>query len=67
MPRAILERGNKTVTNEEIQERFDLVISLENAEKRLEDSSLSMTNDEIRERLELVNSLLEAEEKLAEV
>jgi hypothetical protein len=55
------------VTNEEIQERLDLVISLENAEKRLEDSSLSMTNDEIRERLELVNSLLEAAEKLAEV
>ena len=43
------------------------MISLENAEKRLEDSSLSMTNEEIRERLELVNSLLEAEEKLAEV
>jgi hypothetical protein len=67
MPRAILERGNKTVTNEEIQERLTLVTSLDGAEKRLENSNLLMTNDEIRERLELVNSLLEAEEKLAEV
>jgi hypothetical protein len=67
MPRAILERGNKTVKNEEIQERLDLVTSLEDAEKRLEDSGLLMTNDEIRERLELVNCLLEAEQKLAEV
>ena len=55
------------MTNEEIQERLDLVISLENAEKRLEDSNLSMINEEIRERLQLVNSLLEAERKLAEV
>ena len=54
-------------TYEEIRERLNLVTSLDDAEKWLEDSNLRMTNDEIRERLEQVNSLLEATEKLAEV
>ena len=55
------------MTNKEIQERIDLLDSLDAVEKRVQEDGCDMTNEEIRERLNLANSLLEAEEQLAQI